>query len=429
MSHKKAPCMKKLLPISWLLPAIIVLFSGCIKDKVSRTYKIMRPVYADKAVVYNNVKSGPVEELSKPGKIFIRGNYLYINEIDKGIHIYDNSDPGNPRAISFIKIPGNLDVAVSGHYMYADMYTDLLTIDIANPLDAKVVDSNFNVFPERNYGNGWIADQNTIIVDWIIKDTTVTDEPDYGYGYGFYAPNICTSCLLAPQASGGDSKANYVPGISGSMARFVVVNNYLYAVNNSSLLVYDITDASNPEKVNEQFSGWSIETIYPFNNNLFIGSSSGMFIYSIDQPASPDQKGNFNHASACDPVISDGDYAYVTLRSGTACQGYTNQLDVVDVSDLMSPHLVKSYQMTNPHGLAKDGNTLFICDGEDGVKVYDATDVNDITLVSHINGINAFDAIPWADRLIVSGEDGLHQYDYSDVQNIRSLSTIHISGK
>ena len=154
-----------------------------------------------------------------------------------------------------------------------------------------------------------------------------------------------------------------------------------------------------------------------------------MFIYSIDQPASPDQKGNFNHASACDPVISDGNYAYVTLRSGTACQGYTNQLDIVDVSDLMSPHLVKSYQMTNPHGLAKDGSTLFICDGEDGVKVYDATDVNDIKLVSHINGINAFDAIPWADRLIVSGEDGLHQYDYSDVQNIRSLSTIHISGK
>ena len=155
----------------------------------------MRPVYADKAVVYNNVKSGPVEELSKPGKIFIRGNYLYINEIDKGIHIYDNSDPGNPRAVSFIKIPGNLDVAVSGHYMYADLYTDLLTIDIADPLNAKVVDSNFNVFPERNYGNGWIADQNTIIVDWIVTIAENSGNRCDGYSGGFSNIPYCNHLI------------------------------------------------------------------------------------------------------------------------------------------------------------------------------------------------------------------------------------------
>jgi hypothetical protein len=415
--------MKKLLPFSWLLPAIIVLFSGCLKDKVSRTYQIMRPVYEDKAVVYNNIKSGPARELSQPGKIFIKGNYLYVNEIDKGIHLIDNTDPTHPRAISFISIPGNLDVAVSGHYLYADMYTDLLTIDIADPLNAKVVDSSLNVFPDRYYGTGWMANGGKIIVDWIITDTTVTDEPAYGWS------GSCPNCMVAPAAEAGGSKANYVPGISGSMARFVVVNNFLYAVNNFTLLVYDISNASNPQKVNEQYPGWNIETIYPFNNNLFLGSSNGMFIYGIDQPASPNPKGNFQHATACDPVISDGNYAFVTLRSGNACAGFLNQLDVVDVSNLMSPQLVKSYQMTNPHGLAKDGNTLFICDGQDGVKVYDASDVNDIKLVTHIDGINAFDAISWANRLIVTGEDGLHQYDYSDVQNITSLSTIHISGK
>ena len=66
--------MKKLLPFSWLLPAVIVLFSGCIKDRVSRTYQIMRPIYEDKATVLNNVKGGAAQQLAKPGKIFIRGN-------------------------------------------------------------------------------------------------------------------------------------------------------------------------------------------------------------------------------------------------------------------------------------------------------------------------------------------------------------------
>src|SRR5690349_1845167 len=146
--------MKKLLPLYWLLPVIIVLFSGCIKDKVSRTYQIMRPIYESKATVLNNIKGSTAQELGKPGKIFIRGNYLYINEIDKGVHIYDNSDPSHPRQVSFLSIPGNLDVAVSGHYLYADMYTDLLTIDIGDPLNAKLVDTSANVFIDRSFQNG-----------------------------------------------------------------------------------------------------------------------------------------------------------------------------------------------------------------------------------------------------------------------------------
>ena len=420
--------MKKLLPISWLLPVIIALFSGCLKDKVSRTYQIMRPVYEDKAVVYNNIKSGPVQVLSKPGKIFIRGNYLYINEIDKGVHIYDNSDPVNPKAVSFIKIPGNLDVAVSGHFLYADMYTDMLTIDIGDPLNAKLVDTNSNVFPERSFQGGMVYDGSRVIVDWIIKDTTVTDAPSDSW---WFTGGQCQACdfMLIPNIASAAGKANYVPGISGSMARFVTVNNYLYAVNTYALIVYDISNESDPKKVNEQSVGSVIETIYPFNNNLFIGSSTGIYIYGISQPSTPDQKGNFQHARACDPVISDGNYAFVTLRSSSMCAGEMNQLDVIDVSDIMYPRLVQSYQMTNPQGLGKDGNILFVCDGEDGLKVYDASNVSSIKLIDHLENINAFDAIPWENRLIVSAEDGLHQFDYSDENNIRSLSTIHISGR
>ena len=36
--------------------------------------------------------------------------------------------------------------------------------------------------------------------------------------------------------------------------------------------------------------------------------------------------------------------------------------------------------MTNPHGLTKDNNLLFICDGKDGLKMYDAADPLNIVL-------------------------------------------------
>ena len=412
--------MKKLLPFSWLLPAIIVLFSGCIKDKVSRTYQIMRPIYEDKAVVLSNVKGGAAQQLSKPGKIFIRGNYLYINEIDKGVHIYDNSNPSEPRQISFINIPGNLDVAVSGHYLYADMYSDLLTIDIGDPLNAKLVDTSLYVFPDRIFQSN-----DRVIVGWDVKDTTVTDDPQQWPGGG------CMACdfIAVPAAMSGSEKASYIPGISGSMARFVVMNNYLYAVNTSTLYAYDISNEADPVRKNEMGIGWNIETIFPFGNKLFIGSGSGMFVYDVSEPSAPQQVTSFQHATACDPVITDGDYAYVTLRAGNTCRGIINQLDIISVKNLSFPVLLKTYDMHNPQGLGKDGNTLFICDGTDGIKIYDAQNTPDISLIHQIKDVNAYDAIPWGGRLIVSAEDGIHQYDYSDLHDIKSLSTIHISGK
>lgn len=429
--------MKKLLPLYRLLPvfAALILFSGCMKDKISRTFQIMTPVYADKAVVFENVKSGPSQELSRPGKIFIRGSYLFINEVDKGVHIFDNSNPASPRAVSFIDIPGNLDVAVSGNYLYADMYTDMLTIDITDPLNAKLADTTLGIFPERFYYNGWSANNSQVIVDWLVRDTTVSDN---GISIGWN--NVgCNSCaFFVSQANGFYSerqtnadfaKGGSIPGIAGSMARFVVVNKYLYAVNQSSLLAFDINDESNPMRRKETFIGWQIETIYPFRENLFIGSATGMFIFNIDQPDAPEPKGSFNHFSACDPVVSDGNYAYVTLRSGNTCQGFTNQLDIIDVSDVMQPKHIRTYPMTNPHGLGKDGNLLFICDGAAGVKVYNASDVLNLQPVNTIENIDAFDVIPWAGRLIVSAANGLYQYDYSDVNDIRLLSTIRIGSK
>ena len=418
--------MKKLLPFSWLLPAIIVLFSGCIKDKVSRTYQIMRPIYEDKAVVLNDIKGGAPQQLSKPGKIFIRGNYLYINEVDKGVHIYDNSNPSEPRQVSFINIPGNLDVAVSGHYLYADMYSDLLTIDIGDPVNAKLVDTSLNIFAYRTFQNGgWNANPDRVIVGWDVKDTTVTDDPQQ-----WFNPN-CMACdfLAVPAAMSGSEKASYVPGISGSMARFVVMNNYLYAVNTSTLYAYDISNEADPERKSEVGVGWNIETIFPFGNKLFIGSGTGMYVYDVSEPSAPQQTTSFQHATACDPVITDGDYAYVTLRAGNTCQGIVNQLEIISVKDLSFPVLLKTYDMTNPQGLGKDGNTLFICDGNDGVKIYDAQNTPDINLIHHISDVNAYDAIPWGGNLIVSAEDGIHQYDYSDLNDIKSLSTIHISAK
>jgi hypothetical protein len=161
-------------------------------------------------------------------------------------------------------------------------------------------------------------------------------------------------------------------------------------------------------------AGWDIETIYPFQSKLFLGSMGGVFIFDISQPENPIQEGTFVHATACDPVIADDSYAYVTLREGTSCGPTDNELQVINIKDLQSPSLIKSYAMTNPQGLTKDNNQLFICDGTDGLKMYDVSDPANAVLKKHISGSETYDAIAWNKDLIVVAKDGLYQYDYSN---------------
>jgi hypothetical protein len=151
-----------------------------------------------------------------------------------------------------------------------------------------------------------------------------------------------------------------------------------------------------------------------------------MFIYSVSNPDNPVQTGQFTHVASCDPVIADDQYAYVTLRSGTTCNGFTNQLEVLQLNNL-NPTLLKVYPMTNPFGLSKDGNTLFICDGRDGLKVYNASNVQNLQLVKKIEGIETYDVITINGNAIVVAKDGLYQYDYSDLNNIKLRSKITIT--
>ena len=219
------------------------------------------------------------------------------------------------------------------------------------------------------------------------------------------------------------------PGVGGSLARFTISDNHLYLLDGSDLQTVNVSTEKEPIAKNRTTISWDIETIFPYKSNLFIGASSGMYILDISSPEAPVQISTYQHVRSCDPVVVDDDYAYVTLRSGTACQGFTNQLEIIDIKNLASPQLLKTYAMTNPHGLGIDNNTLFICDGDDGLKTFDATDINaiDKNLIAHYKDINARDVIPFNNILMMIGADGIFQFDYSNPQEMKLLSKIEVA--
>jgi hypothetical protein len=409
--------------VAIVLYCSVFLFQGCLKDSVTHTYTytFYKPVYKTTAEVRSNIRSNAVQPIQLPGKIFVKGNYIFLNEVDKGIHVIDNSNPTQPKNVAFIAIPGNIDIAVKGNTLYADLYTDLVAIDISNPQNAVLKKVVEGVFPHRYY-YGFSADSTKIIAGWEKRDTTVSEKMNLGG----WAESRGVFLSYAADVSGKSASVSPY-GVGGSMARFTIVDERLYTVGNSDLQVFNITNAANPEYVSKKNMNWGIETIYPFMDKLFIGSQTGMFIYSLSNPDNPVQEGEFNHVRTCDPVIADGNYAYVTLRSGSKCMGFTNELDILNLSDLANPTLVKVYSMTYPHGLSKDGNTLFICDGNDGLKVYNAANISDLKLIKKIEGIETFDVITLGGIALVVAKDGLYQYSYSDLSNIHQISKITLS--
>ncbi|MEO5891783.1 MAG: hypothetical protein ABIQ31_16165 [Ferruginibacter sp.] len=417
--------MKKFSLHLFLVITVSFSIQSCVKDHVQTTYTYFMPVYKAKTEVWKSIRSAAPQPLRQTGKLFLFGRYLFVNEVNKGVHIIDNINPRAPKNLSFIAIPGNLDIAVKNNTLYADLYTDMITIDISDPADIKLKKVSDRIFPERDYDNGFAPDSTKYIIDWEKKVTTDSREFTADKAIG-QAGQLFSS----PQSY---SNSGTVVGVSGSMARFTIVNNYLYTVSRSALTSFNISSSEDPVKELTQGLGWNIETIYPLKDKLFIGSQTGMFIYSITDPASPSFLGSFSHACFRDPVIADDQYAYVTLRATTAesaCWGtpaaQRNELDIVKISDLLQPSLVKIYDMEEPKGLSKDGNYLFICDGKGGLKIYNAANVLDIKKIKVISNIKPFDVICQDGLALVVAEEGIYQYDYTNINNVNLISKISI---
>lgn len=215
-------------------------------------------------------------------------------------------------------------------------------------------------------------------------------------------------------------------GINGSMSRFSLYKDYLYAVVNNTMSIFDLSSAEPVKAVDNLSIGWNVETIFSYGENMFMGTPTGMVIYSVKDPLRPEYMSAVWHVFGCDPVVVENDIAYVTVHSGNLCGQNTNELIVIDVSDVKNPAHIVTYTMKKPKGLGIDNGTLFICD--DGLKVFDATEPQKIMAnqLVHYSGMEGYDVIPHNDVLMMIAEDGLYQYDYSDLKKISRISQIKI---
>ncbi|GAB4053918.1 hypothetical protein [Spirosoma litoris] len=116
----------------------------------SATSDTYRPIYASYADI-RSIQTLPPQPLKNVEKIYLKDNYLFVNDVGSGIHILDNRDPEKPVQLSFISIIGNQELAIKDSILYADNVTDLVALNITNPLNVRVVKRIENAFAYAAY--------------------------------------------------------------------------------------------------------------------------------------------------------------------------------------------------------------------------------------------------------------------------------------
>lgn len=414
------------------LLAVVFAASGCVNDTCNNTitYRKFTPVYMTESEFVNAVAVEPARAIQRAGKIFTQDGYLFVNEVAQGVHIIDNKNPSSPLNLAFLRVPGNYDIAVHCGYLYLDSSKDLLVFDLANPAAPSLVSRIENALPQFTEFRGWFADASKgIVVEW--KEEILTEQ----VGCDFQVPNAWTlneitvgAGNVAPSERGINPAS---PGQAGSMSRFAATDDRLYVVTSTELKVFDASSCTQPSLIssNPLMAGLG-ETVFYSDEKVFIGSNGGMSIY-FETPAGVEFAGLYNHQTACDPVVVQGDFAYVTLSNGleNPCGGWSNQLDVVSIANPRNPFVVRSFPMTQPQGLSVADNRLFLADGPDGIKVFDNTNPERVgaNLLLQARDKFGYDVIVNENLVIVTGKDGIAQYRYenSELNLLSTLPIIH----
>lgn len=435
--------MKIFTKIGWIILIALVacgslIFQSC-EDRCEVTVDLMiyEPEILSWEALRAEIGADQPREIHATGKIWMYNQYLLINEPGEGIHIVENTNPANPQIKAFLSIPGNTDMAVREGLLYADAYTDMVIIDIQQPESAREVGRLKNVYQVPQAWTAHSTQSEGVVTGYRYVESTQTYVNDCkglsGGGFGIrYRGDMVMMDASSSFAGRANSAGMSAPAphvsIGGSMAASGLVGDFLYVLQDNEVFSFSLSNPQEPDLKGKHHIGWGIETLFPYKDKLFFGAQNGMFIYQILESGQPRYLSTFQHAQACDPVVVNDSLAFVTLRSGTACNGFVNQMDVIDIREITRPQLIKSYPFTNPHGLGLDQSLLFLCDGNAGLKVFDYTDVHDIANHQKATdaSINAYDVIPWNNVAMVIAEDGLYQYSYNQQGNISRLSRLPI---
>jgi hypothetical protein len=90
-----------------------------------------KPVYSTDPSLLRVQAMGP-QAVQFAGKIYVKNNLIFQNDLGYGIHVIDNTNPASATRIGFIRVIGNTEMSIKGNYLYVNSFTDLVVVDVSD---------------------------------------------------------------------------------------------------------------------------------------------------------------------------------------------------------------------------------------------------------------------------------------------------------
>lgn len=415
---------------SFLIAAgILLLFSACNKDQgnVTLTYHKASAVYGD----IDQVRTTPLMVASKtienPGKIFYGEQFLLVGEEGEGIHVFDNTNPNSPLGVGFIQLPFTKEFYVQDQFVYAESHYDFVKIDLSVLTAPTMVDR-----VEYAFADPIMNDKGEVLLGFNYDVVTESFALHSAEAKALEETNMLYMDYMGemiPPSNVPSTFAGSGSSIKGTLNKIAVTSNHAYVIGDDEIYTFR-NDPSSMSYVGATKVTNDLETIYPENNRLYLGTARSMEVMDVAMGDAPQHISSYDHPTSCDPVMPYGNVAYLTLRTGdfSGCNGDQNTLDVIDISNISEPEIIEEITMTSPYGMCVSNNYLFVGEGTNGLSIFNISDPTQPILAVTHTGFEVYDILPHPtdpNKLLAASEIGLVQYqiDYSTL-SVTPVSSI-----
>lgn len=253
---------------------------------------------------------------------------LYVAERSDGIEVLNTSDPYNIVEITqYDDLESSIgDLAINGSTLFAGAgKTGLLVLDVSNPEEGIHVISSYSV--STNY---------THFIE-LSDDLVVLDNNGKGF-FLFDVSNIEDPVPLASEI------------VETDVYDAAIWEDYLFIVGyTTGLLVYNISDPTNPEVVANYRSIPEINDLYSYDISIrdglaYIATSKydGLVILNVTNPLDVTYLSKIQSVSAT-RVLLEGNYAYCVVQD-----------------DLNFEYGIKIVDITDPYNMVEAGSKIYI---------------------------------------------------------------------
>jgi len=389
-------------------------------------------------------------------RMVVQDGFIYTANRENGLGIIDVQDPENPVKLAqyypyvrgvtkgiWVKEPSFWDIHLVDDYIIAlDRYNGIRIIDVSVKTDPKDISYRRTggwtegLYVDNNFSYSTVGSSFHIIN---IKDKTdpfkISDLETRSWGKEIFVRNDTLYLIGGNYVSIADIQDRKNPSIISELSTQHFTNDgFLYdsfiftTTSEHGLLIINVKNSSNPYLVTNYRTNSVLGGIHVANDIAYVAAGhEGLQILYVSDLRSPIQLGKALTGDECnDVVITDG-FTYVAEgRCGLA---------IVNTSTASDPRLTTRIATEDAKTILIDGSTLYLADGEGGLKNFNITNPDGPELLDHENIDGVTKTLTVVDHYLYVGvstgrfDSVTHIYNISDPADMQLVLDIELTMK